>query len=151
MAAPDQDSAQKVVDLLAHQPAEQKYAALKRRLLDIFDLSNDKRAAGLLNLRSLRDRKPTSLVDEMLSLIGDHRPCFLFNYLFLQSLPDDIRIALSGQQQQEPCQLGLQIHCSLLALNTLPYIELTGIVGKKRKSMRIDLVKKWNVLLSLTF
>ena len=39
------------------------------------------------------------------SLIGVHHPCFLFNYLFFQSLLDDIRIVLLGQQQQELRQL----------------------------------------------
>ena len=46
VAALDQDSAQRVVDLLEHPPAEQKYAVLKRRLLDTFDLSDNKRTAG---------------------------------------------------------------------------------------------------------
>ena len=41
----------------------------------------------------------------MLALMADHRPCFLFNYLFLQLLPDDIRMVLSGQQWNDPRQL----------------------------------------------
>ena len=105
VAALDQDSTQRVIDFLENPPAENKYAELKRRLLQTFDLSANERAARLLNLPPLGDQKPTALMDEMLSLMGDHRPCFLFNYLFLQLLLEDIRIVLSGQQQQDPRQL----------------------------------------------
>ena len=81
----------------------------------------------------------------MLSLISGHHPCFLFNYLFLQSLFVDIRIVLLGQHQQELCQLAwladtLWLTCT--EHSAILYIESTGIVGKKQKSIRIDPDKK---------
>ena len=103
--APDQVSSQRLIDFLEHPPAEQKYAALKRRLLDSFDLSDNERATRLLLLPPLRDRKLTAFADKMLSLIGDHRPSFFFNYLFFPSLPDDIRIVSSGQQPRQLARL----------------------------------------------
>ena len=33
-------------------------------------------------------------MDEMLALLGDHPPCLLFEQLFLERLPEDIRIQL---------------------------------------------------------
>jgi hypothetical protein len=33
-------------------------------------------------------------MDEMLGLLGDHPPCLLFEQLFLERLPEDIRIQL---------------------------------------------------------
>ena len=33
-------------------------------------------------------------MDEMLALLGDHPPCLLFEQLFLERLPEDIRIHL---------------------------------------------------------
>ena len=33
-------------------------------------------------------------MDEILGLLGDHPPCLLFNQLFLERLPADIRIQL---------------------------------------------------------
>ena len=33
-------------------------------------------------------------MDEMLALLGDHTPCMLFKQLFLERLPQDIRIQL---------------------------------------------------------
>ena len=105
IAASDQDSSQRVIDLLEDPPRDHKYLALEKRLLDTFDLSDNERAARLPNLPQLGDKKPSVLMGEMLALIAEHRPCFLFNYLFLQLLPDDIRMVLSGQQWNDPRQL----------------------------------------------
>ena len=37
---------------------------------------------------------PSQLMDEMLALLGDHKPCMLFESLFLMCMPDDIRLQL---------------------------------------------------------
>ena len=52
------------------------------------------RASHLLHFRELGDTKPSVLMDDMLALLGDHTPCFLFQQLFLQCLPEDIRVQL---------------------------------------------------------
>ena len=57
VAALDQDSAQRVIDLLEDPPRDYKYLALKKRLLDTFDLSDNGRAARLLNMPQLGDKK----------------------------------------------------------------------------------------------
>ena len=123
VAALDQDSAQRVIDLLEDSPRDHKYLALKERLLDTFDLSDNERAARLLNMPQLGDNKPSVLMDEMLALIADHRPCFLFNYLFLQLLPDDIRMVLSGQQWNDPRQLAARVDELWLARVTAPPVS----------------------------
>lgn len=43
----------------------------------------------------LGDSKPSALVEEMLTLIGDHPHCFLFKQLFLERLAEDIRVVLA--------------------------------------------------------
>ena len=123
VAALDQDSAQRVIDLLEDPPRDHKYLALKKRLLNTFDLSDNERAARLLNMPQLGDNKPSVLMDEMLALIADHRPCFLFNYLFLQLLPDDIRMVLSGQQWNDPRQLAARADELWLARATAPPVS----------------------------
>ena len=123
VAALDQDSAQRVIDLLEDPPRDHKYLALKKRLLDTFDLSDNERAARLLNMPQLGDNKPSVLMDEMLALIAAHRPCFLFNYLFLQLLPDDIRMVLSGQQWNDPRQLAARADKLWLARATAPPVS----------------------------
>ncbi len=94
IAALDQDTATRLLDLISNPPAENKYQAIKTRLLATFGLSNRERAARLLHFRPLGDSKPSSLMDEMLALLGDHPPCLLFDQLFLERLPEDIRIQL---------------------------------------------------------
>ena len=71
-----------------------KYKALKERLVDTFGLSKRERASRLLHTRPLGDSKPSVLMDEMLALLGDHPPCMLFEQLFLERLPEDIRVQL---------------------------------------------------------
>ena len=41
----------------------------------------------------------------MLALLGDHQPCFHFNCIFLQHLPEDIKAALTSQGINNPRQL----------------------------------------------
>ncbi|XP_078493982.1 uncharacterized protein LOC144749499 [Ciona intestinalis] len=53
----------------------------------------------------LGDRKPSALMDEMLSLLGNHESCLLFEELFLQRMPNDIRICLAKEDLEEPRQL----------------------------------------------
>ena len=80
--------------------------------------------AQLLNMPQLGDKKPSVLMDEMLALMADHRPCFLFNYLFLQLLPDDIRmVVLSGQQWNDPCQLAARADELWLARSPAPPVS----------------------------
>ena len=41
------------------------------------------------------DRRPTQLMDEMLALLGSHKPCMLFESIFLRCMPEDIRLQLA--------------------------------------------------------
>ncbi|KAL7857065.1 hypothetical protein SRHO_G00159640 [Serrasalmus rhombeus] len=89
-------TASRVLSFLQAPPEGDKYAALKSLLLQTFELSESERARRLLSLPGLGDSKPSELMDHMLSLLGDHPPCFLFRELFLQQLPGDARAALAG-------------------------------------------------------
>ena len=53
----------------------------------------------------LGDFKPSALMDEMLALLGDHPSCFLFEQLFLERLPEDVRVHLAGAQFTDCRQL----------------------------------------------
>ena len=91
LSALDQDTATR---LISSPPPENKYQVLKDRLVDTFGLSKRERASLLLHTRPLGDSKPSVLMDEMLALLGDHPPCMLFEQLFLERLPEDIRVQL---------------------------------------------------------
>ncbi len=94
LSALDQDTATRLLDLISSPPAENKYEALRDRLVDTFGLSKRERACLLLHARPLGDSKPSVLMDEMLALLGDHPPCMLLEQLFLERLPEEIRIQL---------------------------------------------------------
>ena len=94
LAALDQETVNRLLDLIANPPVENKYTALKERLTVTLGLSKRERVSRLLHFRPLGDTKPSALMDEMLALLGDHSPCFLFEQLFLERLPEDIRIQL---------------------------------------------------------
>ncbi len=90
----DQGTATRLLDLISNPPRRDMYKTLKDRLLDTFSLSKRERASQLLHTRPLGDSKPSALMDEMLALLGDHPPCLLFEQLFLERLPEDIRTQL---------------------------------------------------------
>jgi hypothetical protein len=102
VAALDQHTAERLLDVLENPPAEEKYAALKKRLLGTYGLSRQQRASRLLSISGLGDRRPSELMDEMLALLGDHRPCLLFEEIFRQQMPADIRMTLVSADFADP-------------------------------------------------
>jgi hypothetical protein len=95
LATLDQDTATRLLDLISRPPPDDKYQTLKDRLINTFGLDRLERASRLLHFRRLGDSKPSALMDDILALLGDHTPCLLFEQLFLERLPEDIRIQLA--------------------------------------------------------
>ena len=81
---------------------------LKDQLVDTFGLSKRELATRLLNFRLLGDTKPSVMMDEMLALLGDHPPCLFFEQLYLERLPEDIRIQLVNTKIKDNRQLAKQ-------------------------------------------
>lgn len=96
LSALDQSTATRLLDLINQPPRENKYKAMRDRLVDTFCLSTRERASRLLHTRPLGDSKPSALMDEMLALLGDHPPGFLFEQLFLERVPEEIRAHSRG-------------------------------------------------------
>ena len=92
----DQHTSSRILDILQNPPASDKYASLKSRLLDTFGISRRDRASRLLHPHDIGDRKPSEIMDEMLSLLADHEFCLLSEQIFLEQLPDCIRLQLAG-------------------------------------------------------
>lgn len=119
VAALDQTTAIRVLDFLDSPPQDEKYTSLKKRLLDKFQLSRRARAEALLHIGELGDRKPSELMDEMLALAGTHEKCFLFEQIFLERMPESIRLQLSGDQDfDDPRQAALKADALWLAQRT---------------------------------
>ena len=69
VAALDQDTASRLLDLLSNPPVESRYNTIKARLIQTFSSSRRVRPNRLLQMEELGDRQPSALMDEMLSLL----------------------------------------------------------------------------------
>ncbi len=96
VAALNSSTAVQAISILENPLAWDKYSTLKAYLLKTFCLSETKRARRLLSLPGLGDSPPSELMDHMLALLSEHKPCFLFKELFLQQLPKNVRTALAN-------------------------------------------------------
>ena len=95
VAALDTNTATRALSVITSPPSTDKYKAIKTFLESAYGLTNGERATALLNMRGLGDSKPSEMMDNMLSLLGQHQPCFLFRQIFLQQLPEQVRTPLS--------------------------------------------------------
>ena len=96
VTALDGPTAQRVTDLLETPPRESPYTTLKNRLTNAFALSDRERAAQILDLKDLGDRKPSALMDHLLGLAGNRGSEFLLREVFLRSLPEKISIVVAA-------------------------------------------------------
>ncbi|CAL9683125.1 unnamed protein product [Knipowitschia caucasica] len=95
VAALDSATTRRMMGLLRDPPHEGKYEALKRGLLQLYQLSDMERADRLLSLSGLGDCKPSELMENMLALLGSGDSSFIFTHLFLRQLPPPVRTALA--------------------------------------------------------
>ena len=94
IATLDQLTATRLLDLISSPLTDDKYGELKTRLMVKFGLSKEERTSRLLHFCPLGNSKPSTLMDIMLALLGDHLTCLLFSQLFQQRPPVDIRTQL---------------------------------------------------------
>ena len=96
VAALDPDTASRSLAIISSPPPTCKYSTIKSFLTYAYGLSEAEKAVMLLDIKELGDRKPSEVMDKMLALLGDHRPCFLFRHIFLRLLTEAIRAPLAN-------------------------------------------------------
>ena len=111
----DQEAAGHIIDFLRHPPADKKYERIKKLLNDTFGLSRRAKASKLLHMHGLGDRRPSDLMNEMLALLDGHKPCLLFEQLFLEQMPDDIRLIIADDDFSDPRKLAARADVLWLA------------------------------------
>ena len=89
------------IESMVDSNSQEKYKGLKDRLLATFTPSDYERAGMLINGPNLGDDKPSALMDRMLALLGDHKPCLLFKRLFLERLPVEVRAPLLHSSEKD--------------------------------------------------
>ena len=83
-----QEVAKSVKDILIMPPDSDKYCFLKERLCFTYSPSDYESAFKLFNLPSPNDEKHIKIMEKMLGLLShDTKPCWLFQFMFLQKLP----------------------------------------------------------------
>ncbi|GFR80137.1 condensin complex subunit 3 [Elysia marginata] len=117
LAALDTNTATRALSLLTAPPPSNKYGALKEFLISAFGLTDEERASTLLDLVGLGDYKPSELMNNMLSLLGSHTPCFLFKQIFMRQLPDQVRASLATSATSDYRALALEADKLFLAMN----------------------------------
>ncbi|XP_078787241.1 uncharacterized protein LOC144983791 [Oryzias latipes] len=94
VAALDQQSTRRAMQLLRSLPPQERYAALKELLQLRYSLSASERAEKILSMPGLGDSSAVDLMDSMLSLLSSDEGGFLFPHIFLRQLPPPVRAAL---------------------------------------------------------
>jgi hypothetical protein len=94
------------VDLVENPDDEHPYTALKEKLLSSQELSFFECIEKLMQLEPLGSRKPTELLAEMLELCPRRQESnMFFLFLFLQRLPQELRMMLDKDESLTPHQL----------------------------------------------
>ena len=99
LAVLDEATMEKAGTVIDNPPADGKYDALKRIILDRTSLSDFQRAQRLLRLPDLGDRRPSQLLEEMQAVRGKMDLEQLFRALFLERLPEDVRTHFASSQK----------------------------------------------------
>ena len=92
----NKETAQRLLSLLENHPANDKYQALTQSLLVTFDQLQQKCAIRLISMPEMSNRKPSALMDYMLTLLPNHASCFLFTFnTFFETLKQSWRMKIS--------------------------------------------------------
>ncbi|GFN87764.1 Pol polyprotein [Plakobranchus ocellatus] len=121
VASLDTDTAKRALPIITAPPLTEKYKAIKDFLTSAYGLSDEERVTALLSMNGLGDNKPSELMDNMLSLLGQHQPCFLFKQIFVQQC--QIMSALPCQCQPFPI-------IELLPVRQINFSSLAGWTKK---------------------
>ena len=136
VASLDTATANRCLPIISSPPQDDKYNSIKNFLMSAFCKTEEERAMTLLNMTNIGDKKPSELMDEMLSLLGDHKPCFLFKQIFLSQLPDVVRIPLSASETQDYRILAQEADRLLIATASCQTVNVTTSHNQHRQGNR---------------
>ena len=103
VSALDQKTAKVCSDLIRSPPSPpaDMYNELRSRLISTYGLTDEERAAQILQPDGLGDRKPSDLARELLWLVQSNRVSFLLRFIFLMQLPPECRGPLSAGKYED--------------------------------------------------
>jgi hypothetical protein len=139
----DQSTASRMLDVISHPPQDNKYEDLKQKLLSTFSLSSRDRANRLLHFRAAGDSRPSEIMDEILSLLDGHKPCMLAEQIFLEQLPEDIRLQISEEDFKDPRAVALRADILWAAKQQSPMQTINKITTNKKDQKQKETQPGW--------
>lgn len=147
IAALPQATAAIVRDIL-RAPPDNSYDRLKEELIHRTTESEQRRLQQLLTTEELGDRKPTDLLRRMHQLLGDQPDTVeasIFRELFLQRLPNNVRMILSASEITSTEALA-RMADRIIEVNT-PTISTLGTTRLSSPPSKVC-IEKLNVVVS---
>lgn len=95
MACIESSVLEQISDLVVNPPTEDKYKALKERLITEYTDSEERQTKILLNELELGDRKPSALLREMRNLSNGKVDDVILKTMFLEHMPTHARSILA--------------------------------------------------------
>ena len=136
IAALDSEVSARVASLLRNPPAQDKYVALRKHLLNAYDLSEEERARRLFAISDLGDLRPSELADRIMQLNGDSPVHFCLRHIFLRALPPAARHVLAASEITDLRALGLEADRIVISADGLSSITNTEDVNALRNPRR---------------
>lgn len=84
-----------IADIILRPPATDKYEALKKRLLQVYEESEQRQVQRLLSEMELGDMKPSQLLRRMKNLAGDNISDSALRIMWTNHLPQSVRAVLA--------------------------------------------------------
>lgn len=120
-----------VSDIIVSPPTSHAYDALKKRLIEVFSESEERKLKKLLQDIDLGDKRPSVLLRQMKDLAGERIASQLLQSLWLQRLPSQMQAILAASEDDLP---KLAIMADKIADVTLPEIHSSELKMKMNDS-----------------
>lgn len=96
-----------IYDILLRPPEENKYLAIKQRLLQVYEDSELKNVQRVIAGMELGDLKPSQLLRRMQNLAGDHLSTVTLRGMWLNQLPDYISSIIAISEKTSLSEVAL--------------------------------------------
>lgn len=132
-----------VSDIIRNPPDTEKYATLKKRILEAFAESKDSKIRKLLKNQLIGDQKPSHFLQHMRNLADNQCEDTILRSLFLEQLPPQVSAILSASKEEDLTQLAILAD----RVWDIQRPALVGVVDKSTSdSLHFDLIQRVEAL-----
>jgi ribosomal protein S15P/S13E len=99
IAALDLNAATDVRDVLKNPPEEDKYAAIKKALIDRLAVSEASRIQQILSKEQMGDRTPSQHLRHLQAQAGGNFSATVLTSIWMDALPSDVKLIIAGDAE----------------------------------------------------